>query len=293
MEIIRLTDVQPACDDLLGEFLDGRDYECLVKGDATVLKPDGSPLLIYARDALPRSVCVKAFRALIRVPLHSDNRGLASGGGSVRRVKRDGTVSATNQAPTVESGVLGYLDRTPRIPYCRMSALTLEHFAAFRATRQLAVHAGRAFKAHAPEHWAAQQRFVDRVPRDFQIEGAPFTTITVNRNWRTAAHRDAGDYRAGMGVMSVLAGGSYAGCELIFPRFRAAVDMRTGGVCLADVHELHGNAPLVGAPGCYTRLSLVFYAREAMTACGTVEQEREAARAASEDQNDEGLIDSP
>jgi hypothetical protein len=42
--------------------------------------------------------------------------------------------------------------------------------------------------------------------------------------------------------MAVLEGGRYFGCELTFPKYRTAVDMCTGGLCLADVHEWHGNA---------------------------------------------------
>jgi hypothetical protein len=78
-----------------------------------------------------------------------------------------------------------------------------------------------------------------------------------------------------MGVMAVLEGGHFGGGELIFPRYRTAVDMRTGGLCLADVHELHGNAPMWGRR--FTRLSLVFYARERMVDCGTPAEEREHA----------------
>jgi hypothetical protein len=73
--------------------------------------------------------------------------------------------------------------------------------------------------------------------------------------------------------MSVLEGGQFYGCKLIFPKYRTAVDMRTGGVCLADVHELHGNAPHI-PDGRFLRLSFAFYSREHMDQCGTLEEER-------------------
>jgi len=52
--------------------------------------------------------------------------------------------------------------------------------------------------------------------------------------------------------------------------------MRTGGVCLADVHEWHGNARLSG-DGPFDRLSFIFYAREHMDQCGTLDEERRRA----------------
>jgi hypothetical protein len=35
--------------------------------------------------------------------------------------------------------------------------------------------------------------------------------------------------------------------------------MRDRDVLLADVHEWHGNTPLLGVPGGYQRISTVFY----------------------------------
>lgn len=271
MRTLQLTysDLAPA-DHLAGQCLDARHCARIVSDTCTVLKPDGTPLLIYVKDALPRSVCRGAFEAITDIPLNSANRGVASGSPLY-------LAGGRLQARQVPSGVMGFLDRSPRLPYCRMTALTMDHPGALRAAGPLAVTACRLFRELAPDRWEAQRAFVNGVSPSFVIPATVFTTITVNRNWRTAAHRDAGDYRPGMGVMAALEGGSYQGGELIFPRFRTAVDLRTGGICCADVHELHGNAPIVGWPGRYVRLSFVFYAREQMHECGTPRQEREHA----------------
>ena len=34
---------------------------------------------------------------------------------------------------------------------------------------------------------------------NFRIEDTAFTTITINKDYRTAVHTDAGDYAAGFG----------------------------------------------------------------------------------------------
>jgi hypothetical protein len=49
---------------------------------------------------------------------------------------------------------------------------------------------------------------------------------------------------------------------------------------LADVHEVHGNAPIVGAPGEYERISVVAYARQGMSACASASGEVAHARRA-------------
>jgi hypothetical protein len=268
---------------LPGNLLYRPHYDRVITDTTTVLKPDGSVLLTYIKDALPRPLCQTVFDTFkgVHIP-RSDNRGLslAAGGQSFRRRKADGTVSNTIRWRSMPSAVLGYMDRNARNPYCRMTAFTRGHIEHFGGLLPLVGEVDRVFHQWAPERWQAQRQFVDTVAPDFVIPGTVFTSVTVNRSFRTSAHRDDGDYRPGLGVMAVLQGGRYHGCELIFPRYRTAVDMRTGGVCLADVHELHGNAPLTPDGG-FVRLAFVFYAREHMHQCGTLEDELRAVRAAT------------
>jgi hypothetical protein len=214
MTTIQLTasDLMPKADDLAGQFLDARHYNDVVRDTATVLKPDGTVLFSYVQDAIPRPVCERAFNACRSLPLNTQNRGLAAGAPRFRRRRRDGVLSLRLEAPPVASGVLAFLDRNPQMPFCRMSALALDHPDAFRAAS-----AKRLYRSFAPERWEAQRAFIDSVSGDFVIPGTVFTTITVNRSWRTAAHRDAGDHRQGLGVMCALEGGRYYGGELIFP----------------------------------------------------------------------------
>jgi hypothetical protein len=119
---------------------------------------------------------------------------------------------------------------------------------------------------------------VEKTSKDFVIPGTVFTTVTVNRNWQTAVHQDKGDLKAGFGVMSVLEHGKYTGGILVFPKYGVGVDMRERDICFADVHQWHGNTPIKGIPDAHERISCVFYYRENMQYCGTVEQEREFAK---------------
>lgn len=55
--------------------------------------------------------------------------------------------------------------------------------------------------------------------------------------------------------------------------------MNDGDVLLADVHEWHGNTPLVPTRWPYERISFVFYYRAKMLECGSAAEELERAKA--------------
>ena len=279
-----------------GKTLGLKDFDVLVSGeDATVVRPDGSPLLVYRASALPEASCRAAWLALRHAATRQGNRGMAAGklpakfrmglrktaSISETRIypaKADGTASNTSYSREVHSGIVGYFDRYQRIPYCRLTAFNLEKPERFRAALPFIRAVDRVFAENVPDRYAAQKSMIERTSPDFYIHGTAFTTITVNRNWQTAVHQDAGDYRPGFGVMAVLQAGEYQGGYLVFPKYRVAVDMRTGGVCMADVHEWHGNTPIVGKPGFYERISCVFYYREKMHRCGSAAEELEIAK---------------
>ncbi len=287
-----------AADALAGTMLDASSYDLLISGeDADVLKPDGTPLIKFRANVLPRAVCQPAYTVLRHAATEHGNRGIAAGVirdegdlegyrriGTRSRVrykpaKRDGTLSNTNYSKPVASGIIGYFDRNPRFPYCRLTAFNLEDEGKRFAKAMPFIGAINAVFAYAaPDRYLAQKAIIAETNPDFYIHGTVFTTITVNRNWQTAVHQDAGDYRPGFGVMSVLQAGHYDGCFLCWPQYRVAADMRTGDVCLADVHEWHGNTPLVGR-GRFERISCVFYYRAKMIDCGTAAEELERAKA--------------
>lgn len=318
MRTIRLPDSLPLppaeADALAGTYLDERAYDHLVDDeDCDVLRPDGTPLLLYRANCLPPAACLAAYEALRHAATLTDNRGMAGGrldldadalaqtvdtgvgtpsGVGQRRnapmgartgtrwqaVKQDGTLDRTNRAREVRSGIVGYFDRYPRIPYCRTTAYNLAHPDRWRAAMPFLHAVDRVFATALPARHAAQLAAIRRTHPDFYVHGTTWTTITVNRNWQTAVHKDAGDYRPGFGVMCVLQAGRYRGANLVFPAWRVAVNMRTLGVCLADVHEWHGNTPIVGVPGHFERISTVLYYREAMWRCGSAAQELERAK---------------
>ena len=59
------------------------------------------------------------------------------------------------------------------------------------------------YKELTPE---AYQRQLDRANKkpQLKISDTAFSTVTINRNFRTALHRDAGDFRDGFGILLLL-----------------------------------------------------------------------------------------
>ena len=213
----------------------------------------------------------------------------------MRPLKKDGTLSNTEYAATYAAGdilpsaVVGYYDRYSRIPYCRMTAFNLENKELFQQAMPYLRAIDRVFAEEMPERYAAQKAMIERTKPDWVIKDTVFTTITVNKSWRTACHKDEGDLKEGFGVMTALWAaeggdglklqmGKAWGNYLIFPKYRVAVSMTAGDVLLADVHEWHGNSPFLGVEKAHERISLVCYMREKMVLCGTAEQEAERAK---------------
>ena len=303
----RLSDAE--AEQLGGEQLDESSYDVLLTGGRAVwrdgresephqtivfLKEDGSPLVTYRHNVLVRDLCETAYDVFEHMKVGTDNRGMAAGkimrpdidGRAVgeltqtrlRPVKQDGTLSRTTYAQWVPSAIVGFFDRNQRFPYCRMTAFNLDHEPEFERGRPFVQAVDRMFRDSCPERYAAQQAVAATTP-DFTIRGTSFSTITLNRSWSTAVHQDKGDLREGLGVIAVLHSGEYQGCYLTFPQYRVALDLRTGDVALADFgREWHGNTPIVGTPDTYVRLSLVFYYRAGMRACGSAEQELQRAK---------------
>ena len=291
----RLADAE--VDALAGQLLTDDHWDTLVKDDADVYRPDGSVLMKFRKGALSSAVTGAAW-ANLRAAAEAqknDNRGMAAGplpewppvGGMpygkvgkriYHALKADGTISNTHRANLVASGIVGYFDRYPRIPYCRLTAYNLAHPGRFDAARPMIESVDQVFAKEMPDRYQAQREIIEKTSGDFYINGTVFTTITVNKNWQTAVHKDAGDYAPGFGVMTVFWAGKGDGCYFCYPRYGIAVRARTGDVVLSDVHEWHGNTPFHGLPGRYERLSCVFYYRAKMVNCGSADEELARAR---------------
>ena len=183
-------------------------------------------------------------------------------------------ISTTNYAKSVFSGVAGWYDRYPRIPFGRATTYTRDNFDKFKLSFPFLQSLDSGFKELLPSRWSNQKKAVDTIDSKFVIPDTVFTTITVNKSFRTAAHRDAGDFADGLSNLLVVGSGDYTGGYLIFPEYRIAVNVRPGDLLLVSNHEIiHGNTEIKLTRPDAERISLVCYLRENMLELGSYEYE--------------------
>ena len=188
---------------------------------------------------------------------------------------RQDLISDTTYANAVYSGIAGWFDRYPRIPYGRATSYTQRHFDKFQLAFPFLQSLNRGFKELLPWRYGNQRAAADKIDPRFLVPDTVFTTITVNKNFRTAAHFDAGDFSDGLSNLLVLSNGkAFSGGYLVFPEYGVAVDVRPGDLLLVNNHEvMHGNTPIVLDDPDAERISLVCYLREKMLELGSYEYE--------------------
>ena len=174
-------------------------------------------------------------------------------------------ISTTNYAKTVWSGVAGWYDRYPRIPYGRATAYTEKNPEKFALSYPFLQSLNKGFKDLLPWRWNNQKAAADKLDPRFLVPETVFTTITVNKSFRTACHRDAGDLNEGLSNLLVLGDGEYTGGYLVFPQVRIAINVRPGDLLLVNNHEIiHGNTEIKLNHEKAERISIVCYFREKM-----------------------------
>jgi hypothetical protein len=186
----------------------------------------------------------------------------------------DELICATTYANSVYSGIAGWFDRYPRIPYGRATSYTAKNPEKFALAYPFLQTLSNGFRDLLPQRYEAQMKAARQVDSRFLVPGTPFTTITVNKTFRTAAHYDVGDLNSGLSNLLTLSNdGRYTGGYLIAPEYRVAVNPRPGDLLLINNHDvMHGNTPIVCEEGS-ERISLVCYFREKMLELGSWEYE--------------------
>ena len=207
---------------------------------------------------------------------------------------KDGTekskMKVNNQ---VASNPIGFYEESKnfcKLP-CRLTHFTRTNYDNYRNGLPFIQRINQMFQKLIPESHQKQLEQADKKPH-LKIPETCFSTITINRNFRTALHRDAGDYKDGFGNLTVIERGKYHGGYTVFPQFGIGVDVRSNDFVAMDVHQWHSNTaiyetkedrefnekmepvfkdnPQVGTVGIYekyTRLTFVCYLREKIVKC--------------------------
>ena len=212
---------------------------------------------------------------------------------STSYLKPDGTPSKMRVNNQVFSNPIGFFAENKNfceLP-CRLTHFTRTNFEKYNEGIPFLQEIDKMYKKLTPEHHKRQLDRANKKPQ-LKIKDTAFSTITINRNFRTALHRDAGDYSEGFGNLTVIERGKYQGGYTIFPQFGIAVDVRNNDYLAMDVHQWHSNTEIyeteedkkynesipkaykdnievgtIGIDKLYTRLTFVCYLRENLINC--------------------------
>lgn len=199
-------------------------------------------------------------------------------------------MKVNNQVASNPVGYYEALNNFAKLP-CRLTHFTRTNFEKYNKGLPFIRKINDLFKELIPDSYQKQLKRSNMKPT-FKIKDTAFSTITINRNFRTALHVDAGDFKEGFGNLTVIERGKYHGGYTVFPQFGIGINIRTSDFLAMDVHQYHANTelyetkedkehnddldayykdnPEVGTAGIYkkyTRLSFVCYLREKIINC--------------------------
>lgn len=247
-------------------FLEEKDFHVILRSDADVYTEDGTLLLRFRKNVLTQKHINDAYEAMKHfIRRTSSDRGAASG--SSKELQ-------TGEKLKVMSNIMGYFDKwsvaqksqfkksgVKKPGTCRITRFTASEPDKWQRIIPLIQDIDKMYKRLCPKEHANQYAAAQSTP--FHIPKTAFSTVTTNLNFRTAAHFDSGDWTAGFGNLVVIERGKpYKGAHTGFPQYGVAVDCRNGDFLAMDVHQIHGNSPLIPGDETSERISLVSYLRE-------------------------------
>jgi hypothetical protein len=274
METIKLksTMTPQQAEKLKGKFLDNNSYDSLITSDCDAYDLSGNLLFKYRKNVIPIDLLKQGYNAFKDSITLTEGRGIASGS-SHKRIRKDGTVSNITVGNKVFSGNVGFMDAGAMVHYCRKTAFARDYFEKFTQGIPFVEFVDKKYNELCPEHYARQIAIAKGTDRNYRIADTAFTTVTVNRNFPTAVHKDAGDFPGGFGNLIVYREGDYKGSYFCLPEYRVAIDMQNCDILFADVHRWHGNTPFTDCSPDYMRIAFVMYYREYMYKCKSPSEE--------------------
>ena len=250
-------------ENILNTKLQREKIKKIIDHDADVYTKDGLLLLKFRKNKLKKNNVDDFYENVIKFAKNSTkNRGSTSG--SKKKNIKDN--------PSVMTNILGYFDKispSQKILLknqgkkltitARETRFNMDYPDKFQNLLPLIKEIDYYYEKYIPQKYEKQRKKANQTP--FKINGTSFTTITTNVNFQTAVHTDKGDDAEGFGNLAVCENGKYKGGETCFPQYGIGVDVRSGDILYMDVHQPHGNLPIILDSPDAIRLSIVCYLR--------------------------------
>ena len=295
---------------LTAEFYDESHYEKIISESSIGLKENGDILFVLVKNAINKDNIKKYIDAIKNnAKSKTKNRGTASGVAvvdkfpkdavalcdkygnplknprlvSVQYKREDGSICSRCQSNAVRCGCAGYFDRVGKLP-CRMVGWSTRNPEKHECCVELCKEIAKAHKENEPKSYAFQKSIAELSP-NYLMGDTPYSTLTLNYDFRTASHIDKGDLKDSLSTLTILeeVPNNYKGCYLGLPEYKIAIDVRSGDTLIFDAHEYHANTEmevlsdilpiddLTGKPH-GGRISVVAYLRNRLKDCPIVNE---------------------
>jgi len=256
------------------KFLTDNDYDTLITEDCDAFDMYGNLIFRFRKNIFPIDTLETGYKSFEGSIELTESRGAASGS-SHKRIRKDGSTSNITVGNKVESGSVGYMDSSAMIKYCRKTAFARKYFDKFKGGLPFVEKVDELYSQLCPAYYKKQRAIANATDKNYMIGDTVFTTVTVNKGFRTACHQDAGDFTEGFGNLIIHRDNSYSGGYFVLPQYRVAVDCYSGDALFADVHQWHGNTEMVLNEGYdeIFRISFVLYYRQNMFKCASPKNE--------------------
>lgn len=256
-------------DAFLGKFLTLNDVDHYVDGNENckgIYK--GKTKFVFLKSIIPKEINIEYYKTAVL------GKSIKKTG--LRRIAL-GLKNVKNKEEPTLSSIIGFFGRSRIYNYCRKSIWSLENPKKYNKCVAYAEFVDDIYKEYCLEEWTTQRKIIDKISPDFKIGKSSYTTITINQNFKTAGHRDDGNLKIGLAAMSYIAKGVVTGGGFVLPNYGVAFKLKTGDLIIIDNNEIHGNLPFKILKGS-KRITNVFYCRENIKFCGTIEQETKRAQ---------------
>ena len=174
-------------------------------------------------------------------------------------IKKQNGVSKMKVNNQVASNPIGFYESSKNFAElpCRLTHFTRTNYKNYNEGLPFIQKIDSMFEKLIPEAYQKQLSRANEKSH-LKIPETAFSTITINRNFRTALHKDAGDFSEGFGNLTVIERGSYHGGYTVFPQFGVGVDVRSGDFLAMDVHQWHSNTSIFETEEEYFLLTLSY-----------------------------------
>lgn len=220
-----------------------KDFELVT--ESGVFRDHDKVAAVYVRKGVKKSICKKAANCLEKAATTNNLR------------------SGTNGGISPETGIVGYYDylSNPTPKKCRETEFMRKHWTLIEdGCSEFLSSINTLYCKSAPAHFKIQEKVI---PQSYQLFGTVFSTVTVNRNFRTAPHTDKGDFKSGLAALCVVKG-NFTGCHLAIPKIGKAFELKVGDVLFFDASLLHGNTEVSSRKTSWERISVVCYLRNGL-----------------------------